>query len=238
MITVRNYSLQIGDFCLHDVNLQIKDSEIFALLGETGAGKTVLLEALAGFHDSGSGDIRYDDIPVKDIPLAKRRIGFVYQDFSLFPHMTVRNNIEFGLRMHRIPLRKRHEISCDIMNKLKIGHLKDRYPPTLSGGEKQRVALARAIVLKPQVLFMDEPFSALDPATGSQMYEVIREIHSIYKCTVIFVTHNFKEAAVLADRVGVLIGGRLKKVCSSRELFSGNDDYEVMKFLGKEEAVS
>ena len=238
MITMKDYSLKIGDFSLCDVNLQIKDNKIFALLGETGAGKTVLLEALAGFYDSNCGDIRYGDIPVKDIPLKDRRIGFVYQDFSLFPHMTVRDNIEFGLKMHRIPLRNRRKISYDVMNKLKIEHLKSRYPETLSGGEKQRTALARAIVLKPQVLFMDEPFSALDPATREQMYEIIKEIHGTYNCTVIFVTHNFNEAAVLADRVGVMIGGRLREVCNSCELFRDHDDYEVMKFLGKEEALS
>lgn len=238
MITMKDYSLKIGDFSLCNVNLQIKDNEIFALLGETGAGKTVLLEALAGFYDSGCGDIRYGDIPVKDIPIKDRRIGFVYQDFSLFPHMTVRDNIEFGLKMHRIPLRNRRKISYDVMNKLKIEHLKSRYPETLSGGEKQRTALARAIVLKPQVLFMDEPFSALDPATREQMYGIIKEIHGTYNCTVIFVTHNFNEAAVLADRVGVMIGGRLREVCNSCELFRDHDDYEVMKFLGKEEALS
>lgn len=222
---------------LSDINLDIKDKEIFALLGETGAGKTVLLESIAGFYDFSYGDISYDGISVKDIPLAKRQIGFVYQNFSLFPHMTVKNNIEFGLRMHKVPVRKRHEISNDIMVKLNIEHLVDRYPQNLSGGEKQRVALARAIVLKPNVLFMDEPFSAIDPTTRKQMYNIIREIHSIYNCTIVFVTHNFKEALALADRIGILIGGKLKKVCKSSELFSNNKDDEVIRFLGREDTI-
>lgn len=127
MIKITNYSLSIGEFTLYDINLEIGEKEIFAILGETGAGKTVLLEAMAGFYDSGCGDIKYGDTDVWDIQLADRGIGFVYQNYSLFPHMTVKENIEFGLKMHKIPRKKRQEISMDIMTELKIAHLRDRY---------------------------------------------------------------------------------------------------------------
>ena len=234
MITVSDYSMQLGDFRLDDINLKIEDGEIFALIGESGAGKTILLEAMAGFHGSDAGAVYYENTPVRQIPLGLRKVGFVYQDLSLFPNMTVRQNVEFGLKMKGMSGKQRHKISNNIMKELKIYDICERFPESLSGGEKQRTALARSIVLKPRILFMDEPFSALDPATRLQMYDLIKYIHASCGCTIVFVTHNFEEAQLLADRVGILLGGRLRKVCGSAELFADNFDSDVMNFLGME----
>lgn len=232
MITVKNYSIKLGEFSLRNINLEIKDKEIFAIIGHTGAGKSILLESLAGLHDDFTGEIYYKNSPVHLIPLSKREIAFVYQDYSLFPHMTVSANIEFGLKMSGYSKSESNKISNEIMKKMKIYHLKSRFPKKLSGGEQQRTSLARALVLKPNILFMDEPFSALDPNTKKEMYQLIRNIHKTYQCTIVFVTHNFEEALELADRVGVMIDGELKTVCESESLFCKEHDTEVCNFLG------
>lgn len=232
MIAVKNYTLQVGDFRLQDVTMDIKDGEIFAILGQTGSGKTVLLESMAGFYEEFSGGILYDGQPVHSIPLQDRRLGFVYQDFGLFPHMKVRANIEYGLRIKGMKRAACEEKSRNMMELLGICHLADRYPGTLSGGEQQRTALARALIVDPRILFMDEPFSALDPNTKKQMYGLVREIHQLFGCTIVFVTHDFHEAEKLADRTAVIIGGRVRRICDSRQLFLEKEDREVMEFLG------
>lgn len=233
MIRVENYSLQVGGFSLKDISLDIGSGEIFAILGETGSGKTLLLESMAGFYEKFTGSITYKGRQVHKIPLEERQMGFVYQDFGLFPHMKVRANIEYGMRMRGKSRRECLEKSNEMMALLGIAHLSKRYPGTLSGGEQQRTALARALVTEPNVLFMDEPFSALDPNTKKQMYALMRKIHEMFGCTIIFVTHDFHEAELLADRTAVIIGGRVRRVCDSKSLFSGNEDQEVIDFLGE-----
>lgn len=230
-ICADNYSVTLGSFSLRDVSLTIGEGEIFGILGETGSGKSVLLEALAGFYEPVSGKITYDGTDVRDIPLEERGIGFVYQDYGLFPHMKVRKNIEFGLAMHRVPKKERRERSDHIMELLGIRHLADRYPGSLSGGEQQRAALARAMILEPRILFMDEPFSALDPNTKQKMYALVRKIHRQYGCTIVFVTHDFREAEHMADRVGIVMKGVLREVCRAEELAGEHQDPEVAGFL-------
>lgn len=233
MIKVDHYSLQVGGFSLKNISLDIEQGEIFAILGETGSGETLLLESMAGFYEKFSGSIIYGEEKVHEIPLEERQMGFVYQDFALFPHMKVRANVEYGMRMRGKRRRECFEKSQEMMELLGIAHLSDRYPGTLSGGEQQRTALARALVTEPRVLFMDEPFSALDPNTKKQMYDLVRKIHGLFGCTIVFVTHDFHEAELLADRTAVMIGGRIRRVCDSKSLFSGNEDQEVIKFLGE-----
>lgn len=232
MIIAKNMSVDLGDFHLRNVDLTIEDGEVFAILGQTGSGKSILLEALAGLHDYSTGSVRYDAKLVDELPLRDRRIGFVYQDYGLFPHMKVKDNIDFGLKMHKVPSFKRNRICMEMMKKLHIFHLKERLPGTLSGGEKQRTALARALVMKPKILFMDEPFSALDPNTRRQMYDLIRQIHEELDCTIIFVTHSYNDAIELADRAGIVINGQLLDVCKSEDLFDENRHPEVCRFLG------
>ena len=232
MIKVENFTMQLGDFSLRDINFEIRDGEIFAILGKTGAGKTILLESIAGFYEPVTGTVKYDEQDILEVPIQKRKIGFVYQDYGLFPHMKVAENIEFGLRMNGIKKEKRREMCLETVKLLEIEHLLERYPGTLSGGEKQRTALARALVLRPKVLFMDEPFSALDPNTRKRMYELIRKIHGEYQCTIIFVTHDFEEARSLAGRIGIVLAGRLREVCASEELYGAHEDAEVADFIG------
>ena len=231
MISVQQYSVTLGDFQLKDISLDIGDREIFALIGRTGSGKSVLLESLAGFYNTYGGNVLYNGISVSGIPLEQRRIGYVYQNYCLFPHMNVIDNVEFGLRMHKVPKKQRRKTALNMLQSLGIEHLADRRPDTLSGGEQQRCALARALVLEPEILFMDEPFSALDPNTRKDMYRLIRRIHEKYACTIVFVTHDFREAAELADRVGIIIHGSLKEICPADQLFLPHEDEEVNAFV-------
>lgn len=232
MIKIENYSLNAGSFSLKNINLEIKKGEIFAILGQTGSGKTLLMESIAGFYANHTGNIFYDGHRIHDILLEERNISFVYQDFALFPHMTVRQNIEYGMRMRRIKKSICRQRSSEMMELLGITHLENSYAGTLSGGEQQRTALARALVTEPEVLFMDEPFSALDPNTKKQMYELVKRMHKIFDCTIIFVTHDFSEAQLLSDRTAVLVDGAVRQVSDSRRLFDMCDDSDVAKFLG------
>ncbi len=232
MIEMKEYSLSLGDFSLKNINLEIQDGEIFSVIGITGSGKSVLLEALAGLHTDHAGEVLYDGLNIDNKDIGERKIGFVYQDYSLFPHMNVYENIEFGLKMHKVAQDERHRVVSKIMEDLHLTHLAHRFPQTLSGGEQQRVALARALVLAPEVLFLDEPFSALDPNTRKDMYALMRRIHDTYKCTIVFVTHNFDEAQELADRIGVMIDGEIRAIRDAQELFENHEDQEVREFLG------
>lgn len=176
MISINHFSLRIGVFSLKDIHTKIFQNEIFAILGKTGSGKTLLLEAIAGFYRGESGGIYLQGTNVLDIPPEERDVGFVYQDYALFPHMSVYKNIYYGLKMHKKSQVESHDIIMRIAETLGITHILHHYPQTLSGGEAQRTALARALVLNPDILLMDEPFSALDPNTKEEMYELIERI--------------------------------------------------------------
>ena len=232
-IVIDSFSVTRGTFTLKPVSLQIKSGEIFALLGRTGSGKTVLLEAMSGMFRGTSGKILYDGTDITCIPPEKRRIGFVYQTHALFPHMKVRDNIAYGLKMHGIPRPEQKKKVLDLMEMLSISHIADQYPGTLSGGESQRTALARALALSPRMLLLDEPFSALDYATRQTLYREIQNIHDRYPCTIVFVTHNFQEATLLADRVGILLDGELKAVTQASALMEQTYSPEVEQFLGR-----
>ena len=232
-IQIHNFSAKRGKFYLEPVNLTVNAHEVMAILGRTGSGKTVLLEAIAGMFPGDTGEILYDGIDVCSIRPGNRKLGLVYQDQALFPHLTVYDNIAFGMKMHRFSKADQRSAILDIAKSLGIDHLLDRYPQTLSGGERQRTALARAIVLKPELLLLDEPFSALDPSTKVQLYRLFRRIHEKYNCTIIFVTHDFHEAITLADRVGILLDGRLRAVVSADRLMQGSYTKDVEEFLGK-----
>ncbi len=211
MIKMSNFSIVRGDFKLDNINLTINDGEVLAIVGKTGSGKTLLLESLAGLYESNDGRVDYDGVSVWGIPLSMRKIGFVYQNACLFPHMKVKDNVAFGLKMHKVKKSEQKIIVKNILKELEIDELEDRWPETLSGGERQRCAIGRALVLKPKVLFMDEPFSALDPQTKNKMYSLIKKLHSEYSCSIIFVTHDHKDAEVLADRLIVIEQGSIKE---------------------------
>ncbi|SFR76067.1 ATP-binding cassette domain-containing protein [Anaeromicropila populeti] len=232
MIHIENFTYQVANFKLQNIELEIKENEIFAFLGKTGSGKTMLLEAIAGFYRGNCGAIYISGKDVVDIVPEERKIGFVYQDFGLFPHMTVYENIRYGLKMHRVEKSKMNLRISDMAKLLGIEHILKHYPATLSGGERQRTALARALVLQPRILLMDEPFSALDPGTRSQMYQLVEQIHKTFACTILFVTHNLYEAERMAQRIGIMVNGKLKMVCNTDKLFQNYEDTEILEFIG------
>ena len=233
VVSVEGLTLRRGTFLLDHVSLHVDRREIVAVIGKTGAGKTLLLESIAGFHRPDGGHVLYNGVSVSGIPVSRRNIGYLYQDYCLFPHMTARQNIGYGLKLRRVA---RDEIDCrvnELARQFEIKAVLDQYPATLSGGEQQRVALARALITQPGLLLLDEPFSALDPVTKRRLSGTIQGIRDHFGCSIVFVTHNFKETA-LADRVGVLLEGRLRGIAPSQQLLSAPWDADVRAFLGIE----
>ena len=231
-IDIHGLQVTRGEFTLTVDELAINAGEIFAILGTTGSGKTVLMESIAGAFPIDAGEILLDGKDIDSLPIQQRHLGILYQDYALFPHMTVRENIAYGLRRARP---RRHDIDERVDEMLAlfgIGHLAGRYPGVISGGESQRTALARALVLRPEILILDEPFSALDPTTKLAMYDMLREVHGSFGCTIVFVTHDFNEAQTLADRVGIILDGNLRCVVDAGELFDEEHVPEVKRFLG------
>lgn len=233
-VSVEELVVNRGSFKLCVGELAIKPREVFAILGSTGSGKTVLMESIAGAFPLSEGRILLDGKDVETLPVQQRHLGIVYQDYALFSHMSVYDNIAYGLRMNGCAASEIHERVGEMLDLFGISHIADRYPGVISGGESQRVALARALVLKPGIMLMDEPFSALDPATKKRMYETFRRIHERFDCTIVLVTHDFNEAQTLADRVGIVIDGRLRVVRPAKDLFEGESDEDVRFFLGIE----
>lgn len=234
MITLEHISYDMQSFSIRDVSLEIVKNEYFVLLGPTGAGKTLLLELIAGFHIPDEGQILLDRVDVTHEPPEKRKIGFVYQDYSLFPHMTVEENIAFGLKVRGLPneeIKRKVERMKELVG---VSHLGSRYPSTLSGGEQQRVSVARALAVNPKVLLLDEPLSALDPETQAAVRAELRGIHESQGVTTVHVTHNQTEAMVLADRIGILMNGSIVQVGSPEDLFSKPLNERVASFVGVE----
>lgn len=236
MIEINDLHRNWKEFRLVGIDLNIRDGEYFVILGPTGAGKTLLLELIAGFYQPDGGEILIGGENVSRLPPEKRNIGFVYQDYVLFPHMNAAKNIEFGMRMRGFKARSKKAVK-DIAGYLNIGHLLHRHPQTLSGGEQQRVALARALVIEPDVLLLDEPLSALDPATQDATRRILKSIHSDSPLTVIHVTHDQTEARILADRIAVMMDGRIVQVGTPDEVFDKPVSDEVAHFVGVENVL-
>lgn len=232
VINVENVSVRRGSFLLDNVNFSVRENEIMAILGKTGAGKTLLLETIAGFNLPQSGAVMLRGEPIHKIPVYHRNIGYLYQDYSLFPHMTAADNIGYSLKLQRRPKKEIKARVEEIAERFGIRSILDQYPGTLSGGEQQRVALARALMMRVPLLLLDEPFSALDPVTKNGLYQMLHQACQDYRCAVLFVTHDFAEASKLSDRVGVLLDGRLRGVAKADELFTTPWDDEVKHFLG------
>lgn len=238
-IKIHDLRVRRGSFVLNVSALDVRPREIFAILGSTGSGKTVLMEAIAGACSWNTGEILLDGKRANSLPVQQRHLGILYQDYALFPHMTVRENVEYGLRTRKIGGNEARKRVDRLLASFGIDGIADRYPGIISGGEAQRTALARALVLEPEILLLDEPFSALDPATKRQMYSVVREVHERFDCTIVFVTHDFAEARILADRVGIVLDGSLRAVRDAGRLFDvdGLDD-DVLAFLDIDSATS
>ena len=237
MIRIENLSNDWKEFKINNINLQVKDSEYFVILGPSGSGKTMLLELIAGMWPLDSGKIYIDNQDITRFPPEKRGIGFVYQNYMLFPHKTVFENIAFGLKVKKVAKEEIKVQVNEMMDLLKISHLADRLPRTLSGGEQQRTALARALIIYPKILLMDEPLSALDRKTRDELMQELKEIHRKFDVTLIHVTHNFDEALMLADRIAIMRNGEISQVGTSTEIFRHPADKFVADFVGAENII-
>jgi len=230
LIELKSLCIDLGAFHLRDLTLNIRDGEYFIVLGPTGSGKTILLETIAGLHSVKSGVILLNGIEVTKTEPEKRGIGIVYQDYVLFPHLSVIKNIAFGLRQRG---RSRKEAEAEAgwtIELLGLSSLLNRKIDTLSGGEKQKVALARALAIKPKVLLLDEPLSALDPETREKVQQELREIRNKLNQTIIHVTHDFEEAVALGERIAVLGNGCIMQVGTAEEIFCQPKSEFVARF--------
>jgi len=232
MITLENLSVVWPEFELRDVSLRIDRGEFFALLGPTGSGKTVILESIAGLVRPTSGSIRVAGRDVTRLAPELRQIGIVYQDYSLFPHLTVLENIRFGLCY--LPTTKMPTQSWldGLIELLGLQKILQRLPLNLSGGEKQRTSLARALAVQPAVLLLDEPLAALDPRFRGEIRNSLKQLHEQLDTTLLMVTHDFDEALYLAGRVGILRNGRLAQVGPAEEVFQRPATLFVADFVG------
>ncbi len=228
-LSIQKLSSRIDEFLLDSINLDIEKNEYFVLLGQSGSGKTKLLEAIAGLNSS-KGKIVFNSQDINKLSPEKRNIGFVYQDFALFPNLDVEQNIRFSSKYKKIKAQK--ETFGDIVDFLKLNHLLKRGVNELSGGEKQRVAIARALFSQPKILLLDEPLSAIDPTFRNSIMSNLKNIHKHYDLTTIHVTHNFREASYLADKIAVIKDGRILQVGKSDEVLNKPNSIEVAKFLG------
>ncbi len=232
LITIDHLTLRRGGFCLKDITFKVGEEEILAILGKTGSGKTLLLECIAGFTRPEEGQVLMGNQPVLDLPLHRRNMGYLYQDYSLFPHLTAAANIGYGLKMRGMAPEAVRDAVAAMAHRFNLTPILGDYPGTLSGGEGQRVALARALITHPPLLLLDEPFSALDPVTKKDLYQMLKAIQRDFHCTVIFVTHDFSEAEALAHRIGILIDGRLCGIAPASQLYTAQWDGDTRSFLG------
>lgn len=208
MLCVESISFRAGQFAVHDLSFEVQQGEYFFILGQSGSGKSLTLEALAGLQRVTAGHIRLNGRDITHAPLHRRGIGLVFQSLALFPHLTVRENIAFPLRQMRLDEGEREQRITRMAESLAISDLLDRRPGSLSGGEHQRVALARTLVMKPAILLLDEPLSSLDILLKEELLEVLREVHRSGQ-TLLQVTHDYHEVAELAERIGIMENGRM-----------------------------
>lgn len=234
MIEFDEVSLSLGDFALHQVSLSIHDGDYYIIMGPSGAGKTIILETIAGLHTPHSGHVYLNGQDMRNIPPEIRNIGLVYQDYSLFPHMKVEKNIAFGMKMRKIPQREIDRRVRSLMKRFGVAHLAKRSPLTLSGGEQQRVAIARALAIEPSVLLLDEPLSALDPIMKDHFIEVLRAVHTEHDLTVVQVSHSTEEARILGTRIAMIMDGALIQEDMVEEVLHSPNTARVARFVGYE----
>ena len=236
-IQVRNLHKSFGNFsALADVSLDFPSGELFALLGPSGCGKTTLLRVIAGLETADRGTVLLDGEDAGDTHVRERQVGFVFQHYALFRHMTVFDNVAFGLRVkprkQRPPDADIRRKVHDLLNLVQLDWLADRFPPQLSGGQRQRIALARALAVEPRVLLLDEPFGALDAKVRRELRRWLRRLHDDLHITSIFVTHDQEEALEVADRVVLMDHGRVEQVGSPTEVYERPATPFVYGFLG------
>ena len=236
-IDIRNVSKKFGNFAaLRDVSFEVRPGELVALLGPSGCGKTTLLRIVAGLESPDAGAVMFDGEDATSRQAGERRVGFVFQHYALFRHMTVFENVAFGLRVrpraHRPSTESIAEKVTNLLKLVQLDYLGDRYPSQLSGGQRQRVALARALAVEPRVLLLDEPFGALDAKVRQELRRWLRRLHEEIRLTSVFVTHDQEEALELADRIVIMNEGRVEQDASPTEVFEHPASPFVMNFLG------
>ena len=217
---------------IQNLSADMEPGELFTLLGPSGCGKTTLLRMIAGFNSVEHGTIAFDDQVINNIPVYKRNFGMVFQNYAIFPNMTVYRNIEYGLKNKKLDKQEIRRRVEEIMETVQITQYKDRYPDKLSGGQQQRVALARAIVVQPQVLLMDEPLSNLDAKLRIEMREAIREVQKKIGITTVYVTHDQEEALAISDRIAVMNKGDIQQIETPENIYSRPYNTFVAEFIG------
>ena len=227
-----------GDPVVAGLSLDVAPGELVALLGPSGCGKTTTLRVVAGLLAPESGDVRFDGRSVLGLPPERRPVAMVFQAPLLFPHLSVGDNVAYGLRMRGVGRRDRARRAAAALERVQLPGAADRRPSELSGGQEQRVALARALVVEPQVLLLDEPFSALDEELREEVRDLVAGLQRDAGITTVFVTHDQQEATVLADRVAVLLDGRLQQVAAPRELYEAPASLRVARFFGTANAFA
>ena len=236
-IQIQNVSKRFGSFqALQDISIDIQSGELIALLGPSGSGKTSLLRVIAGLETSDVGEIFFDGKPITNHHPKERNVGFVFQHYALFRHMTVFDNVAYGLKVRPRKTRpSKAEIEAKVIELLRLVKLEnftDRYPTQLSGGQRQRVALARALAVEPKVLLLDEPFGALDAKVRKELRRWLRKLHDEFHITSIFVTHDQEEALDVADRIVIMNNGKIEQIGSPDEVYTHPNSPFVYDFLG------
>ncbi len=216
-----------------DISLQVYEHELLTLLGPSGCGKTTILRAIGGFNKIDSGKILLDGAEVQGLPPEKRPTGMVFQSYNLWPHMTIYENMAFGLKLCKTPKKEMDAQIAEMLALVKMSGSEKKYPTQLSGGQQQRVAIARALVLRPAVLLLDEPFSALDAKIRGQMREELKRIQREAGLTVIFVTHDQEEAMAISDRIAVMNQGAIEQLDSPTEIYDNPHSRFVAGFIGE-----
>ena len=233
-VTIRGVSKSYGRLkALDDVSLDVQSGEFITLLGPSGSGKTTLLMVLAGFVRPDCGEVHFGDRPVVLTPPHKRDVGMVFQNYALFPHMTVNGNVAYPLKLRNVNKAEIGDKVQKVLDLVQLGDLGERRIDQLSGGQKQRVALARAIVFEPRILLMDEPLSALDKKLREQMQIEIRHLHERLAMTTIYVTHDQREALTMSDRVAVINFGRFNQIDEPRQLYEHPANTFIADFIGE-----
>lgn len=232
-ISLRGIVKRFGDFqALAGVDLDIHDGELFTLLGPSGCGKTTTLRLIAGFYEPDVGEVLFDGKVVNRVPTAERNIGIVFQNFALWPHMTVKQNVTYGLKLRKKRFGETDQRANEVLSKVGLADMGSRRPGQLSGGQQQRVALARALVLNPDVLLLDEPLSNLDAKVRTRLRAEIRKLQQSLKITTIYVTHDQEEALTLSDRIAVMNQGRILQIGTPRELYETPQNVFTADFIG------
>ena len=232
-VDIKNVTKLYGDFkAIDNVSLSIKEGEFFTLLGPSGCGKTTLLRMIAGFNSIESGDINFGGIRINNLPAHKRDIGMVFQNYAVFPHLSIYDNVGYGLKARKVPKEEAHVRIMKALETVQIEDLKDRMPAALSGGQQQRVALARAIVIEPKILLMDEPLSNLDAKLRVQMRTIIKKLQRQLNITTIYVTHDQEEALAISDRIAVMNKGHVMQVDQPDRIYKNPANQFVSNFIG------